>query len=1496
MANGAGDGKSAGKQKTIEGIYQKKSQLEHILLRPDTYIGSVEPLTELMWIFDKEKDMMIQKEIKYVPGLYKIFDEILVNAADNKQRDPKMDMIKIDIDVANNTISVWNNGKGIPVVIHKEENMYVPTMIFGHLLTSSNYDDEEEKVTGGRNGYGAKLCNIFSHRFTVETATKEYKKSLKQTWGNNMGKASEPRIKEYYGEDFTKVTFSPDLSKFKMQSLDEDIVSLMSRRAYDVAASSKGVKVYLNGTRIPIKNFKDYVDLYIRGKEDDNGAPLKIGYENCNPRWEVAITLSDKGFQQMSFVNSIATTKGGRHVDHVTELIVKQLTETLKKKNKAGVAIKPFQIKNHLWIFINCLINNPSFDSQTKENMTLQAKSFGSKCTLTDKFVASVMKIGIVEAVLSWAKFKAASQLEKLGPKSKQRKLHGIPKLEDANDAGTGKSLECTLILTEGDSAKTMAVSGIASIGRDKYGIFPLRGKMLNVREATHKQILENAEINNVIKILGLQYKKKYETRDDLKTLRYGKMMIMTDQDQDGSHIKGLLINFIHHNWPSLLKLNFVEEFITPIVKASKGNQTLSFFSLPEFEMWKKETENFHTYKIKYYKGLGTSTAKEAKEYFENMTRHRIRFRYDGEQDDQNIIMAFSKKCVEQRKDWLTNHMNETKRRKEIGLGERYLYEKDTRAVSFSDFINVELVLYSNYDNVRSIPNMIDGFKPGQRKVMFTCLKRNDKREVKVAQLAGSVAEHSAYHHGETSLMATIINLAQNFVGSNNINLLQPIGQFGTRLTGGKDAASPRYIFTMLSPLARYIFHKHDDALLKHEYDDNQKIEPVFYIPVIPMVLVNGADGIGTGWMTKIPNYNPREIIENLQRMMDGADPKPMIPYYKNFKGVVESCGDFRYVISGEISVIGPDKIEITELPIGTWTQAYKEAVLEPMLHGTDKTPAVITDYKEYNSDIAVHFIIMLNRDKLLELEKDGLHKAFKLQTTTTITSMCVFDENQCLNKYDNVMQILKGFYKVRLEMYHQRKDYLEGILQAEAAKLSNQARFILEKCDGTLVVENKRKKDMIAELVRRNYDSDPVMAWKLAQNREQALEEVAATEEENALPTAIAMEKENFDYLLGMTMWSLTKERKDELLRQRDEKISELKRLQVRTPISLWKEDLDNLLIELNKLEEKERKEESKTKQNEKKPPSRFYKGEDSRRIIPIIDLELKKKIEKADTVSKDKKEGIKKSRQIKKEVEEKDEFDALLESNVKPLDDRLGNSPEKLEKKIASKKGMKQTTLQFKPIKKEVKKEKNSSDESDDIDFGSISPLPQQRVSRRATATKKNYNMSSEDSDDSPEMFGPSSDSEQIQKKKDSVVALSDSDDNFKPSKKPPQPTPTPEELFDSLVGNSSPEKQQKSSLSSSEDSTIKFTPPKKAPAKKKTENGGNKNLKRQKKKIKSSEDSDTDDMFTAKQSKRKRKKSDSEDDATDDSPLPPPRKTAGRARKPVSYALKSDDEDSD
>uniref|UniRef100_A0A3Q3W8U2 DNA topoisomerase 2 n=1 Tax=Mola mola TaxID=94237 RepID=A0A3Q3W8U2_MOLML len=1172
-ANGRGDaGKTEGAKKdkagsklSVERVYQKKTQLEHILLRPDTYIGSVEPLTQQMWVFDEDIGMN-QREITYVPGLYKIFDEILVNAADNKQRDKNMTAIKITIDPESNTISIWNNGKGIPVVEHKDEKMYVPALIFGHLLTSSNYDDEEKKVTGGRNGYGAKLCNIFSTKFTVETACKEYRHSFKQTWQNNMTKTSEPKIKFFDGDDFTCVTFQPDLAKFKMEKLDKDIVALLTRRAYDVAGSCKGVKVSLNGKKLPVNGFRSYVDLYVKDKLDETGVALKVVNETVNDRWEVCLTMSEKGFQQISFVNSIATTKGGRHIDYVVDQIVAKLIEVVKKKNKAGVSVKPFQVKNHIWVFVNALIENPSFDSQTKENMTLQTKSFGSKCLFSEKFIRAATNCGIVESILNWVKFKAQTQLNKKCSSVKHSKIKGIPKLDDANDAGGKHSSECTLILTEGDSAKSLAVSGLGVIGRDRYGVFPLRGKILNVREATHKQIMENAEINNIIKIVGLQYKKSYDDPESLRSLRYGKIMIMTDQDQDGSHIKGLLINFFHHNWPSLLKHTFLEEFITPIVK-----QELAFYSIPEFDEWKKHTENYKSWHIKYYKGLGTSTSKEAKEYFAEMEKHRITFKYSGAEDDAAITLAFSKKKTDDRKEWLTNFMEDRRQRRMHGLPEQYLYGSQARHLSYNDFINKELILFSNSDNERSIPSLVDGLKPGQRKVLFTCLKRNDKREVKVAQLAGSVAEMSAYHHGEQALMMTIVNLAQNFVGSNNLNILQPLGQFGTRINGGKDAASPRYIFTMLSPLAKLLFPAVDSNLLKFLYDDNQKVEPEWYIPIIPMVLVNGAEGIGTGWACKIPNYDPREIVNNINRMLNHQDPLPLLPSYKNFKGVIHELGQNQYLVSGEVSVIDRNTIEITELPVRTWTQAYKESVLEPMLQGSDKTPALITDYKEYHTDTTVKFLVRISEEKLAQAEAAGLHKVFKLQSSLTCNSMVLFDHMGCLKRYDSVQDILREFFELRLHYYKLRKDWLVGSLGAEAAKLSNQARFVLEKIEGKISIENKSKRDLIRMLVQKGYESDPVAAWAKAQ--EKAQEEDDGNESDSSLGSG-SSSGPNFNYILNMPLWCLTKEKVEDLLKQRDQKRAELNDLQGKYPEDLWKDDLSVFIEELDKLEAQEREE----------------------------------------------------------------------------------------------------------------------------------------------------------------------------------------------------------------------------------------------------------------------------------------------------------------------------------
>lgn len=659
------------------------------------------------------------------------------------------------------------------------------------------------------------------------------------------------------------------------------------------------------------------------------------------------------------------------------------------------------------------------------------------------------------------------------------------------------------------------------------------------------------------------------------------------------------------------------------------------------------------------------------------MERHRIRFVYTGNEDDHFVQLAFSKKMVDQRKDWLTNSMEERKRRRELGLPEMYLYETNTRHVSYKDFVNKELILFSNMDNDRSIPSMVDGLKPGQRKVLYTCFKRNDKREVKVAQLAGSVGEHSAYHHGEVSLMSTIINLAQNFVGSNNINLLLPIGQFGTRLQGGKDAASPRYIFTMLSPLARKLFSQLDDPLLNFLYDDNLKIEPEYYVPIIPTVLVNGSEGIGTGWSTKIPNYNPREIVENIRRMIRGEEPKTMKPWFKGFRGTVEQIDTQRFVVSGEAAILSGKSFEISELPIRTWTQTYKESVLETFLNGSEKVPPFISDYKEYHTDTTIRFVVNMSEENLRKSMDGGLHKTFKIQSSFSTTSMVLFDANGCLKKYETPEDILRDFFPVRLEHYVKRKAYYEGILDAEALKLENQARFILEKNDRTLLMENVRRKEFIAQLIKRNYASDPVKLWKKKNAEKDEYDSTVDSEDEDE-----GGKKYDFDYLIDMSMRSMLREKVEELTKLRDQKKSELERLRRSTPADLWEDDLKTFLEELNTVEQQERDEakngsvkltktvktgsraikSAKSSLDDEAKPSA-----DGERIIPKIDSDLlkksiqsvKKTAEKASTPS----ETVSERDGEVKQNRDKNSSDS--DNGYVPLDQRIGKSPELIDKK---------------------------------------------------------------------------------------------------------------------------------------------------------------------------------------------------------------------------------------
>ena len=1155
--------------------YQKLTQLEHILKRPDTYIGSVESTTEQMWVYNSETDAMENRKVSYVPGLYKIFDEILVNAADNKQRDKNMNELRVKVNKEQGVISVRNNGRGIPIEIHQTEGIYIPEMIFGHLLTSSNYDDDQAKVTGGRNGYGAKLTNIYSTQFILETVDSRQKKKYKQVWKHNMSKMEPAKIDASKGgDDFTQITFKPDFSKFGMDGMDEDFEALVKRRVYDMAGTCTGVKVYLNDQRIKITKFKQYMEMYTKAiktenVESDGKEPRQVILtDNPHERWEIGFAVSDGSFQQVSFVNSIATTSGGSHVNFISEQVCERLEEIVNKINKGGVKLKKSQIRNHIFLFVNCLIVNPAFTSQTKEQLTTKPSQFGSKPQVSEKFLKEIAKTEAVNNILHFAQKKGDKVLAKSDGSRRQRMNNS--KLTDANKAGTKDGHKCTLILTEGDSAALLALAGRAVVNPDLFGVFPLRGKILNVRDASIDQISKNQEIQNIKKFMGLQHKKDYA---DAKGLRYGHLMIMTDQDHDGSHIKGLLINFLQCQYPSLLKIEkFLMEFITPIVKVWKGDQKKprskrDFFTMPEYEAWREEPGHQKGWEHKYFKGLGTSDPKtDAIEYFSDLDKHLKAFHKIQEGEAEMIDLAFSKKKADARKQWLGNFVPGT-----------YLDMSGTDEITYDDFINKELILFSMADNMRSIPSVIDGFKPGQRKVLYTCFRRNLKKDIKVVELAGSVSGLTAYAYGDTSLQQTIVGLAQNFVGSNNINCLEPSGSFGSRLQGGQDAASARYIYTRLSPFARRIFQPSDEALLTYNTDDGKTIEPEMYMPILPMILVNGADGIGTGWSTTIPNYRPEDIIENLKRRMDGNGKEsmlPMKPWFRGWTGTSEAAGEDRWRFNGIVSESGENEVEITELPIRVWTQDFKDR-LEDIIKG-EKAPSFIKDYTEYNTPERVHFVVKMEEQKFRE-SINRLDELFKLSKTVATSNMVAFDPQGRIHKYATPLDIMEEFYRVRLDMYIRRKRHQLSVMQTDHERLSNQSRFVKMIIDGQLTVSRKKKNVLVAELQKLGFTRFPKV---VDAKKEGEFEAVVNDEHEDEADDAeTAAGASDFDYLLGMAIWSLTQERVDRLMRQIGDKEEEINVLSAKAEKDLWKDDLDALLLELQQYQDDEDHREKKAR-----------------------------------------------------------------------------------------------------------------------------------------------------------------------------------------------------------------------------------------------------------------------------------------------------------------------------
>jgi DNA topoisomerase-2 len=1126
--------------------YQQKTDKEHILSNPDSYIGSVENVDAFVWLLNELGERIVEKNILLVPGLFKLFDEGIVNCRDHVVRQAQavkngvnnaLPVTSIDIAVQDDgTIVMINDGNGIDVAEHPEYKIWIPELIFGHLRTSTNYDKTEKKIVGGKNGFGFKLVLIWSTHGSIETV--DHVRGLKYTqeFRDNLDVIGKPVITKCKSKPYTKITFKPDYARLGLSGLTADMISLFKKRVYDVAAiTDKSVKVKYNSQAIPVKNFQQYIDMYVGPKD----AAPRVYEGESDDRWEYAVALSPSHeFSQVSFVNGIHTAKGGKHVDYILGQITRKLVAFIEKKKK--IAVNANSIKEQLILFLRCDIENPAFDSQTKDFMNTPSAKFGSTCTVSDKFIEKVAKMGVMDAACAITEVKENKAAKKTDG-AKTKNIRGIPKLIDANWAGTEKSAQCMIIFCEGDSAKAGIVSGLSSEDRNTIGVYPMKGKILNVRGEQVKKIAENKEIAEIKKILGLETGKEYNTVADVaKSLRYGKVLFMTDQDLDGSHIKGLGINLFQSEWPSLAQIpGFIGFMNTPILKAKKGSQELVFYNEGEYDAWKEVNDGGKGWKVKYYKGLGTSTGKEFREYFEK--KKIVGFTHSGKPCDDAIDMVFNKKRADDRKDWLEEYDRES-----------YL-DTNQESVGYEDFINKELIHFSKYDCDRSIPNLMDGQKTSQRKILFSAFKKNLTSEIKVAQFSGYVSEHSGYHHGEASLNGAIVGMAQNFVGSNNINLFTPNGQFGTRLQGGKDSASERYIFTQLSKITRTLFPEMDDKILKYLNDDGFPVEPIFYAPIIPMVLVNGSKGIGTGFSTEILCYNPLEIIGYLKNKLSSSSNAhfDFMPYYEGFGGTISKISDGKFLVKGKYEILGTDKIRITELPVGTWTDDFKE-YLETLTDSVDKsgkkvTP-VVKDYDDMSKDTTVDFIITLQKGKLAELEAialdngcNGLEKQFKLFTTSSTSNMHLFDAEDKLKKYANVRDIIDDYYGTRFQMFQTRKDYMINSLTKELVLLSNKSKYIKENLDGTVDLRRKKREEVSKLLKEKGYD--------------------------------VIDEDEDFKYLVKLPMDSVTEENVAKVLKEHGDKAAELEIVKSRTIEQMWSGELDTLSSEYAKYrEERER------------------------------------------------------------------------------------------------------------------------------------------------------------------------------------------------------------------------------------------------------------------------------------------------------------------------------------
>lgn len=1147
------------------------SERDHLLLRPDTLCGSTTACDHLCPVFEfvnpgasglHHQVTVTWQTLHFPPAVKNLYQEILTNALDRQFRDDTVRHIDVWVDCADagglSYIRVKNDGQGVPVLKDEDTQAWKPTIAFSHFRSGSNFvDTAGPRFTAGRNGYGCKATNVFSNVFTVETADPVTHNLFKQRFENNMGTIGEPRVSKYKPKKgYTDIAFLLDFQRLcGTPTMPEQVKQMVISATVQAAAClHRKVTLSLNGVQLGVRHMRQFSAVF---STNPDGAAYDCVKQGDVPVLEVCAVPRQGPVTGIGFVNSLECSDG-THMSFAWSRIVAALEQHVKSKYKkpADFTLSPAAVKSNVFLTVKVMVDAPAFSSQTKDKLTTSHTRFiFSNWTPGAPFVKALVDSGVVERVYQDVLDKELVQTRRLmtgTSASKSTAANRRHVVADKYDAATAlrhhpshQRSPCSLLVTEGDSARALAVAGLAVVGREYFGIYALKGKPLNVRTASVDAIAKNKEVSTLLQILGLTYGKVYTS---LNELNYKKLVIFSDQDYDGAHIGGLILNIIHVLFPSVLQLDpaFVQRFPTPLVRCThkRTGAVLCFYAKPEYDAWATMPATCVTdYNIRYFKGLGTSTSALAREYFSSYHDQLVDIVWTQASDDVMAKM-FGGEHAAARKELLSTHYS-----KDVFV------DYSQASITYQDFVYKEVLPYSNYSNVRNICSMVDGLKPVQRKAVFTLLSKNIVHEVKVAQVAALIASHTMYHHGEQSLVETVVGMAQDHVGISNINYFKPEGQFGTRLDSPCEHSAARYIYTALDPVTRYLFREEDDAVLTYNDEEGTRIEPVFYVPVIPTVLVNGAFGIGTGWSTNVPCYNPLQLIDICQALCDSNEhgehvqvdamcaPSRLVPCYDGFAGDVVYREDSNsYTTQGRFTMDDAQHtIRITELPIGVWTHPFVESVEKKMMVERKKTPSppplkkarrgvltqdLVVSIDKMWTDSQVDMVLHCAQPQFEALAAAGSATVLSelgLESEVRLSNMHLYNGAGSLVKYETVAQIMREFLQVRLHYYDLRKAHMLNVLQQQLLVAQQKMAFVDACVQGELTLASKTD-DQVTSMLSS---------------------------------TGFVQVEGSYDYLLNMPFKSLTAARvcklRDDVDKLRDQVVS----LQSATKHSLWRQDL---------------------------------------------------------------------------------------------------------------------------------------------------------------------------------------------------------------------------------------------------------------------------------------------------------------------------------------------------